>query len=140
MDHQAGEEVHAGGHGFARQRKPKTDPLCCPICGVTLRSNEIDQHFALEVERLDKILKPKRNLLSVGGYGTGTDRAVPGTSAGGSGSSSAALANGHRSMEDNNSDVASASNPDECWGWGTYQKIKNNRQARLKVNPILFQM
>lgn len=142
MDHQAGEEVHAGSHGFARQRKPKTDPLCCPICGVTLRSNEIDQHFALEVERLDKILKPKRNLHSVGGYGTGTERAspaVPGTSADGSGSSSAGLANGHRLMEDNNSDGALASSkPDECWG--TYQKIKNNRQARLKVDPILFRV
>lgn len=121
------------GHAFARQRKPKSDPLCCPICGVTLRSNEIDQHFALEVERLDRILKPKRNPHSIGGYGT-ADRAspaVPGTSAVAGGSRNAGLANGHRAMEDNNSDVASNCNADECWG--TYQKIKNNRQARLKV-------
>lgn len=134
MDHQTDEELHIGGHGFARPRKPKTDPLCCPICGVTLRSNEIDQHFALEVERLDKILKPKRNLPSSGGYGTNSERSspvVPGTSASFSGSSSAGLANGHRPMEDGSSDVGSPNNPDECWG--TYQKIKNNRQARLKM-------
>lgn len=140
MDHQIDEDTHAGGHGFARPRKPKTDPLCCPICGVTLRSNEIDQHFAVEVERLDRMLKPRRNLHPThpGGYGkTGTDRsspaALPGTSgtASGSGTSSAGLVNGHRPMEDGSSDVGSAGNPDECWG--TYQKIKNNRQARLKM-------
>lgn len=146
MDHQhSAEEADAGVHqGFTRQRRPKTDPLCCPICGVTLRANEIDQHFALEVERLDKILKPRRNNLqhcSTSGFGVAggtTDRAsstaVPGTSAGtgGATSSSAGLANGQqRSLEDNGEPGPASSCPVECWG--TYQKIKNNRQARLKM-------
>lgn len=145
MDHQqhhSTEEVDVGAHGFARQRRPKSDPLCCPICGVTLRPNEIDQHFALEVERLDKILKPRRNhhctSTPTGGYPLGaTDRAslaaVPGTSAssGAATSSGAGLANGTpRSLEDNG-ESGTGSTPDECWG--TYQKIKNNRQARLKM-------
>lgn len=124
MDHEDDPTADVGG--FSRQRKPKTDPLCCPICGVTLRASEIDQHFALEVDRLDKILKPKQNP-AAGCYGAGTSAssssmAVPGTSGGGG------LSNGHAAENGESSTVV---NPDECWG--TYQKIKNNRQARLKM-------
>lgn len=129
------EVADAGAHGFTRQRRPRSDPLCCPICGVTLRTNEIDQHFALEVERLDKILKPRRNLhCPTGGYPMGTDMASVGpgtsTSRATATSSGAGMANGNRSLEDNG-EPGPGSNPDECWG--TYQKIKNNRQARLKM-------
>lgn len=119
MDHDGDPAAEAG---FSRQRKQTSDPLCCPICGVTLRSSEIDQHFALEVDRLDKILKPKQNLTGGGGqcFGGGpSSAAVPGTSSG--------LTNGHAE----NGESSTVVNPDECWG--TYQKIKNNRQARLKV-------
>lgn len=131
MDHEDHDPTDVGG--FSRQRKPKTDPLCCPICGVTLRSSEIDQHFALEVDRLDKILKPKQNLAAGGYYGAGSSSsaaplAVPGTSAGTSGGGAGGLTNGHGAE---NGEPSTAINPDECWG--TYQKIKNNRQARLKM-------
>lgn len=133
MDHEDDPVVDATGAAFSRQRKPKTDPLCCPICGVTLRSNEIDQHFALEVDRLDKILKPKQNLTasaSCYGGGSSSSSAVPGGSAGPSGSGGGGgggFTNGHAE----NGEPSTVVNPDECWG--TYQKIKNNRQARLKV-------
>uniref|UniRef100_A0A1Q3F0S4 Putative e3 ubiquitin-protein ligase n=1 Tax=Culex tarsalis TaxID=7177 RepID=A0A1Q3F0S4_CULTA len=132
MDHEDDPGADATGVGFSRQRKPKSDPLCCPICGVTLRSSEIDQHFALEVDRLDKILKPKQNLAaSAGCYGgESSSPAVPGGGAGPSGSGGGGgggLANGH--VE--NGEPSTVVNPDECWG--TYQKIKNNRQARLKM-------
>ncbi|XP_001862905.2 E3 ubiquitin-protein ligase RNF220 [Culex quinquefasciatus] len=118
MDHDGDPAAEAG---FSRQRKQTSDPLCCPICGVTLRSSEIDQHFALEVDRLDKILKPKQNLTGqcFGGGPSSSAAAVPGTSSGSS--------NGHAE----NGESSTVVNPDECWG--TYQKIKNNRQARLKM-------
>lgn len=125
MDHED-DPVADAAAGFSRQRKPTTDPLCCPICGVTLRSSEIDQHFALEVDRLDKILKPKQNL-TTGCYGGGSSSAIPGGSAGPSSSSGGGLTNGHTE----NGETSAVVNPDECWG--TYQKIKNNRQARLKM-------
>ncbi|XP_055546380.1 E3 ubiquitin-protein ligase RNF220 [Wyeomyia smithii] len=140
MDHQCVEEnLKAGGSGdsgnFVRQRKPKTETLCCPICGITLRPNDIDQHFALEVERLDRILKPRTNASSASAsYTAVTDRASPvagpsgniyGTKIGGS----TGITNGH-STEDT-TDSAPLATPEECWG--TYQKIKNNRQARLKI-------
>lgn len=139
MDHQHSSEEN-GAHGFTRQRKPKSEPLCCPICGVTLRTAEIDQHFALEVERLDRILKPRKNhhCTTTGGYGMGADTTSPepGTSGtrsgGGTSNVGTGLANGHRSLEENGEPSSGkSSNPDECWG--TYQKIKNNRQARLKM-------
>ncbi|XP_041765675.1 E3 ubiquitin-protein ligase RNF220-like [Anopheles merus] len=129
---EVGESEHSG-RGF-RQRKGRTSPMCCPICGVTLRLHEIDHHFAVEVDRLERILKPKKQLP----YGTGGAEDGPtagpsysngeGPSHSGSGQLPAARSNGHNSEEA----VASpAVGPDECWG--TYQKIKNNRQARLKL-------
>lgn len=133
MDHQLPDESE-GGRSFIRQKKPKTEPLSCPICGVTLRPNEIDQHFAFEVERLDRILKPRKNV----SYGSTLEGILP--IAGPSGSSftvetssvasSSGLSNGHRNAEEN-TDTPVSINADECWG--TYQKIKNNRQARLKM-------
>ncbi|XP_048757551.1 E3 ubiquitin-protein ligase Rnf220-like isoform X1 [Ostrea edulis] len=33
---------------------------CCPICGLTLRGGEVDTHFALEVDRLEKIVRSGR--------------------------------------------------------------------------------
>ncbi|XP_055634722.1 E3 ubiquitin-protein ligase RNF220 [Toxorhynchites rutilus septentrionalis] len=133
MDHRQPEDVGIGS-AFSRQRKPRVDPLCCPICGVTLRSNEIDRHFALEVERLDRILKPRKNPSNVG-FRVPTEGAVtiPGPSgssfglATGSGSSIDKLTNGQHNTDESTTSI----NPDECWG--TYQKIKNNRQARLKL-------
>uniref|UniRef100_A0A182VXZ9 RING-type domain-containing protein n=1 Tax=Anopheles minimus TaxID=112268 RepID=A0A182VXZ9_9DIPT len=126
---EVGESEHSG-RGF-RQRKGRTSPMCCPICGITLRVHEIDHHFAVEVDRLERILKPKKQL-PYGGLEGGTNTAGPsynngeGPSHGGT-SSSVSRSNGH-SGEDN---ATSSIGSDECWG--TYQKIKNNRQARLKL-------
>ncbi|XP_050070164.1 E3 ubiquitin-protein ligase RNF220 [Anopheles maculipalpis] len=128
------DESEHSGRGF-RQRKGRTSPMCCPICGVTLRVHEIDHHFAVEVDRLERILKPKKQLPYGGGLEDGTNTAGPsysngeGPSHSGSGNSSTAASrsNGHNSEEN----VTSSIGPDECWG--TYQKIKNNRQARLKL-------
>ncbi|XP_053695728.1 E3 ubiquitin-protein ligase Rnf220 [Sabethes cyaneus] len=137
MDQHSTEENGEGGSGnFIRQRKPKTDPLCCPICGVTLRPNEIDQHFALEVERLDRILKPRKNAsnASASYNATVTDRASPvagpsGSVYGTKTSNDTGATNGH--VANDLAETAVAVSPEECWG--TYQKIKNNRQARLKM-------
>uniref|UniRef100_A0AAG5CUV3 RING-type domain-containing protein n=1 Tax=Anopheles atroparvus TaxID=41427 RepID=A0AAG5CUV3_ANOAO len=124
---EVGESEHSG-RGF-RQRKTKTNPMCCPICGVTLRANEIDHHFVIEVDRLERILKPKKQ----NAYGgPGEDASYAGTS----------YSNGEGPSHSGNSPSVSNSNghgseepvrvgPEECWG--TYQKIKNNRQARLKM-------
>uniref|UniRef100_A0A182P7D2 RING-type domain-containing protein n=1 Tax=Anopheles epiroticus TaxID=199890 RepID=A0A182P7D2_9DIPT len=128
-------ESELAGRGF-RQRKGRSSPMCCPVCGVTLRAQEIDHHFAVEVDRLERILKPKKQLHSYGGAEDGTTAGPSysngeGPSHSGSNLSSASRGaqNGHGGGED--SATSSAPGPDECWG--TYQKIKNNRQARLKL-------
>lgn len=28
---------------------------CCPVCGITLRSGEVEAHYIMELEKLDKI-------------------------------------------------------------------------------------
>ncbi|KAG4072050.1 hypothetical protein HA402_015549 [Bradysia odoriphaga] len=89
-----------------RQRKKQSEPIRCPVCSITVRPNEMEYHISLEIERLQKI------------HNTG---------------------NRTKKIPNNNKDTPSCStasnseptDPKECWS--TYQKIKNNRQARLKV-------
>lgn len=89
-----------------RQRKKQSEPIRCPVCSITVRPNEMEYHISLEIERLQKI------------HNTG---------------------NRSKKIPTNNKDTPSCSStsnsepvdPKACWN--TYQKIKNNRQARLKV-------
>lgn len=93
-----------------RQKKKPIDTIC-PICGCTIRQNEMDQHFALEVDRLDKLTTSNihhRNRKTVP-----SSPSEPGSSK----TNSTSLTN------------------DECWG--KFQKIKNNRQTRLKVQYFI---
>lgn len=64
----------------------------------------MEQHYALEVDKLNKLNKKLPS---------------PTTAA-----ATSSPKNGESSKSSQNAD-------DDCWG--TYQKIKNNRQSRLKV-------
>jgi len=101
------------GRGF-RQRKKQADPLCCPVCGITIRPSEFEQHLAIEVDRLNKLSGPGCSKIrkTTGGNSPKEQPQVPSNSAG--------------STENN------VISPDASWG--TYQKIKNNRQTRLRVS------
>lgn len=35
--------------------KKKLDPSCCPVCGVTVRAQELEQHFVHELDKLFKL-------------------------------------------------------------------------------------
>ncbi|XP_035828153.1 E3 ubiquitin-protein ligase RNF220 [Aplysia californica] len=51
------------GRSLRKQRKRAPhDGLtpCCPVCGLTLRAGELEQHFMLEIEKLDKIARGGR--------------------------------------------------------------------------------
>jgi len=37
------------------KKKFSADPSCCPVCGVTVRPQELEQHFAQELDRLCKV-------------------------------------------------------------------------------------
>lgn len=88
-----------------RQRKRTSfDPVTCPVCGITIRESELDQHFKTELEKLGKIRKIVNKSPST---------TPPGTSKNKPGESSCSTKN---ESEEN------------CWD--TYQKIKENRVRR----------
>ncbi|XP_031621343.1 E3 ubiquitin-protein ligase Rnf220 [Contarinia nasturtii] len=97
-----------------RQRKKQADPTCCPVCGITVRSHEMQQHYSMEMDRLNK--------LSVQKYrkSQSKDINMPSPTAGNSSSTASAASTANTSAD-----------PKDCWN--TYQRIKNNRSARLKL-------
>lgn len=97
-----------------RQRKRTSlDPVICPVCGITVRENELDYHFKSELEKLNKIKK----IINKSPSST-----PPGTSRSKAGESS------------NSNKIDSEEN---CWD--TYQKIKENRVRRnSKVRNFVF--
>jgi len=37
------------------------DPSCCPVCGITLRSSDLESHFVQEIERLERVSRSYRS-------------------------------------------------------------------------------
>lgn len=107
-----------------KRNKPNNDPLTCPVCGITLRAQEIEQHFVMEMDKLQK--------LSTGRSRKSLSQSPPAASTT-MGSSSSAL----RSLNGESSTSATTSTSFEE-SWGTYQKIKSNRQNRLKVSGFTY--
>lgn len=96
-----------------RQRKRTSfDPVTCPVCGITIRESELDQHFKTELEKLGKIKKIVNKSPST---------TPPGTS----------------KIKAGESSSSSIKNESEENCWETYQKIKENRVRRCsKVRKI----
>lgn len=89
-----------------RQRKRTSfDPVTCPVCSITIRESELDQHFKSELEKLDKIKKVVNKSLS-----------------------SSPLAGTSKTKNSEGSTSSKAENDENCWD--TYQKIKENRVRR----------
>lgn len=87
------------------RKKTSLDPVVCPICGITLRENELEIHFRNEIEKLEKIKK----IISK------SPQTSPTTS------------------KESTPSSSKVDNGENCWG--TYQKIKENRVRRTsKVN------
>lgn len=94
-----------------RSRKRNSE-LICPVCGITIRANEIETHFSIEMQRLQSCNNNNKS---------GSKRPSASTST-----------SGLEAIEATSSSSSSASIRPES-AWGTFQKIKTNRQARLKV-------
>jgi uncharacterized Zn finger protein (UPF0148 family) len=102
-------ENFIANHEEKRHRKRTSfDPVVCPVCGITIRESELDQHFKSELEKLEKIKK----IVNTRSPTRSPRLTPPGTSKGkvGEGSSS-------KMEQDEN-----------CWD--TFQKIKENRVRR----------
>lgn len=102
-----------------RSRKRIADPTCCPVCGVTVRTNEMDQHYALEMDRLNKLSKKSKI----------TNSTSPRQRDSSSGCNN--LPTGSSTNDARSSNGTTNSDEKDCWS--AYQRIKNNRSARLKV-------
>lgn len=96
-----------------RQRRKQADPTCCPVCGVTVRAHEIEQHYSMEMDRLNKLTAQK--------YRKSQLKEMPSSSVVGNSSASPSVSAPSSELSDLK----------DCWN--TYQRIKNNRSARLKV-------
>lgn len=89
------------------RKKASLDPTICPVCSLTIRENELQSHFKMELEKLGKV----RKLPTMVNRSPSTSTS-PGTS----------------TKAGNKSDEASTSA--EIDTWTTFQKIKENRVRR----------
>ncbi|XP_063981269.1 E3 ubiquitin-protein ligase Rnf220-like isoform X1 [Diachasmimorpha longicaudata] len=92
------------------KKKFPADPSCCPVCSVTVRPQELEQHFAQELDRLYKVSatnsrpRPRSILPVVQDHPHGQILHTPSTADG--------TPQGR---------------------WETYKRIRANRQARIRV-------
>ncbi|XP_076163360.1 E3 ubiquitin-protein ligase RNF220 isoform X7 [Ptiloglossa arizonensis] len=101
------------GRPYRRKKKFPSDPSCCPACGVTVRPQELEQHFAQELDRLYKI-------------SSSSSRAR---------ASRSNLPPGHPQDHPHGPMLHAPSAVDGTphGRWETYKRIKANRQARIRV-------
>ncbi|KAL7288724.1 hypothetical protein TKK_0017449 [Trichogramma kaykai] len=94
---------------IAGKKKFSADPTCCPVCGITVRPQELEQHFLQELDRLYKLSsvsqrpRPRSTMPPQPpehGQILHTPSAADGTPFG---------------------------------RWETYKRIKANRQARIRI-------
>jgi len=99
------------------KKKFPSDPSCCPVCGVTVRPQELEQHFAQELDRLYKVSsassrpRPSRSTLPPThpqDHSHGTMLHAP-----------------------------SAADGTPQGRWETYKRIKANRQVMHSLFPVL---
>ena len=43
------------------RKKSPLDPSCCPVCGITLRTSDLESHFVQEIERLERVSRSYRS-------------------------------------------------------------------------------
>lgn len=85
---------------------------CCPICGLTLRNGEVEAHYSMEIEKIDKIVRGGRHSRDTTPQGRKT---LP------------SPLSGRRGKDSPSTEAVSQSRYD------SYQRIRCNRQARLSV-------
>lgn len=101
------------GRPYRRKKKFPSDPSCCPVCGVTVRPQELEQHFMQELDRLYKV-------------SSATPRPRP---------SRSTVPPGHPQEHPHGpiSHAPSTADGTAQGRWETYKRIKANRQARIRV-------
>ncbi|XP_043278793.1 E3 ubiquitin-protein ligase Rnf220-like isoform X2 [Venturia canescens] len=96
------------------KKKFPSDPSCCPVCSVTVRPQELEQHFAQELDRLYKVSTSNSRPRQRSAIGPPS---------------------GHHSDHQHAAmlHAPSAADGTPQGRWETYKRIKANRQARIRV-------
>ncbi|XP_026674486.1 protein Teyrha-meyrha-like isoform X2 [Ceratina calcarata] len=93
------------------KKKYPSDFSCCPVCGVSVRPQELEHHFAQELDRLFKISANSRNRMSRSN-----------------------LIQGHNSQDHPGRGGGIIYGDGTPQGrWETYKRIRANRQARIRI-------
>ncbi|XP_034935897.1 E3 ubiquitin-protein ligase Rnf220-like isoform X2 [Chelonus insularis] len=100
------------GRPYRRKKKFPADPSCCPVCGVTVRPQELEQHFAQELDRLYKVSANNSRPRQRSALPPPTHQDHP-----------------HGPMLH----APSSADGTLQGRWETYKRIRANRQARIRV-------
>ncbi|XP_068082131.1 E3 ubiquitin-protein ligase Rnf220 [Anabrus simplex] len=97
-----------------RKKKYQADTSCCPVCGVSVRPGELETHYVQELERLYKVTSGNRvRRLTL--------------------ESRSSLSSSAMSCLPRREGVSSTVDGTPEGRWDTYQRIKANRQGRLRI-------
>lgn len=97
-----------------RQRRKHLEPFCCPLCSVTVRPQDLEAHYTMELEKLTK--------LSVAVH---RNRAMNSRNSGKS--------NGSPPSPTNATDGQASTSTEQSSSWDVFQKIRSNRRVRLRM-------
>lgn len=98
-----------------RARKKNSELPCCPVCSCTIRANELQSHFTLELERLNKVTLPSTGKRKLSNSSSGViNLSMPGSSS--------------NVMDDTEETVDVTG----CTGSDVYQRVRTNRTRRLR--------
>lgn len=104
-------------------RKPRPGESWCPVCGVTLRTGEVDAHLTHELDKLIRL--PQTRPLSQRTPTPTTSTPITSSST----TSVTSVAASVSSPLSPHPGHARARDP----GWDTYQRVRANRQVRLRA-------
>ncbi|KAJ8306520.1 hypothetical protein KUTeg_017065 [Tegillarca granosa] len=97
---------------------------CCPICGLTLRNGEVEAHYSMEIEKIDKIVRGGRHSRDTTPQGRKASVRYP-VCAFICMQTLPSPLSGRRGKDSPSTEAVSQSRYD------SYQRIRCNRQARL---------
>lgn len=111
-----------------KRRKSRPGDSGCPVCGLTIRAGEMDAHLTQELDKLSRLpqSRPLSQRAPTASPAPASSSSTPSSSSSSSSSEGAAATTLTRARQPVGSQGRGT-------GWETYQRVKNNRQVRVRV-------
>ncbi|EFX73016.1 hypothetical protein DAPPUDRAFT_325740 [Daphnia pulex] len=103
------------------RKKSPLDPSCCPVCGITLRSSDLEVHFVQELERLERVSRTFRSSSHHHHHHHGSSGGRSISPSGSSGAMSAPAA------------TSQVQKREQDTRWETFHRIRINRTNRVRA-------